>query len=162
MPYSSDNTHECHYYCTIPHIIRIIFQPCLHYLLLFSLSSSSYRLIRDFLGCSLSTVSLVPLLHKMKCIAISTRYRRLLLTLGAHAQRGLQYLVCHSVCPSVRPSVRPSVCPSVCLSVCLLPRYAQQDGQKAIPTGSVPHWLYFKNSVFGKIAAFESYGVKTK
>ena len=31
------------------------------------------------------------------------------LTLGAHAQRGLQYLVCHSV--------RPSVCLSVCLSV---------------------------------------------
>ena len=25
-----------------------------------------------------------------------------LLTLGAHAQRGLQYLVCHSVCLSVR------------------------------------------------------------
>ena len=26
--------------------------------------------------------------------------------------------------------------------------------------GSVPHWLYFKNSVFRKNAAFESYGVK--
>ena len=26
--------------------------------------------------------------------------------------------------------------------------------------GSVLHWLYFKNSVFGKNAAFESYGVK--
>ena len=26
--------------------------------------------------------------------------------------------------------------------------------------GSVPHWLYFKNSVFCKYAAFESYGVK--
>ena len=34
-----------------------------------------------------------------------------LLTLGAHAQRGLYYFVCHSV--------RPSVCPSVCL----LPRF---------------------------------------
>ena len=65
---------------------------------------------------------------------------------------------------SVRLSVRPSVCPSVCLSVCyhVFSRYAQQDGQKAIPTGSVPHWLYFKNGVFGKNAAFESYGVKTK
>ena len=53
---------------------------------------------------------------------------------------------------------------SVCLSVCyhVFSRYAQQDGQKAIPTGSVPHWLYFKNSFFGKNAAFESYGVKTK
>ena len=28
-----------------------------------------------------------------------------LLTLGAHAQRRLQYLVCHSVCPSFRLSV---------------------------------------------------------
>ena len=26
--------------------------------------------------------------------------------------------------------------------------------------GSVPHWLYFYNSVFYKNAAFESYGVK--
>ena len=26
--------------------------------------------------------------------------------------------------------------------------------------GSVPHWLYFKNSGFCKNAAFESYGVK--
>ena len=51
--------------------------------------------------------------------------------LGAHAQRGLWYLVCHS---------------SLCLSACLLSRfcrYAQQNGQKALPTGSVPHWLYF-------------------
>ena len=68
-----------------------------------------------------------------------------LLTIAAHAQRGLRYLVCHSVCPSV------------CLSVCyhVFSRYAQQDGQKAIPTGSVPHWLYYD-----KNAAFESYGVK--
>jgi hypothetical protein len=33
----------------------------------------------------------------------------------------------------------------------------QQGGQKAIPTGSVPHWLDFKNGDFRK-----SYGVKTK
>ena len=26
--------------------------------------------------------------------------------------------------------------------------------------GSVPHWLYFENSVFCKNAMFESYGVK--
>ena len=68
------------------------------------------------------------------------------LTLGAHAQRGLQYLV------------RVSVCLSVCYHVFC--RYAQRDGQKAIPTGSVPHWLYFKNGDFVKNAAFESYGVK--
>ena len=55
---------------------------------------------------------------------------------------------------SFRPSVRPSVCYHV---FC---RYTQRDGQKAIPTGSVPHWLYFKNGDFGKNAAFESYGVK--
>ena len=41
-----------------------------------------------------------------------------LLTLGAHAQRGLRYLVCPSVRLSVCPSVRLSVCPSVRLSVC--------------------------------------------
>ena len=32
-----------------------------------------------------------------------------LLTLGAHAQRGLQYLVCHSVCLSVCLSVRHAI-----------------------------------------------------
>ena len=78
------------------------------------------------------------------------------LTLGAHAQRGLQYLVCHSVCLSVCPSVRLSVCYHV---FC---HYAQQGGQKAIPTGSVPHWLDFKNGDFRKSTAFKSYGVKTK
>ena len=70
------------------------------------------------------------------------------LTLGAHAQRGLQYLVCHSV--------RLSVCYHV---FC---HYAQQGGQKAIPTGSVPHWLDFKNGDFRKSTAFKSYGLKTK
>ena len=68
------------------------------------------------------------------------------LTLGAHAQRGL---VCHSV---VRPSVRYH----------LFCHYAQQGGQNAIPTGSVPHWLDFKNGGFRKSTAFKSYGVKTK
>ena len=75
-------------------------------------------------------------------------FQCLLLTLGAHAHRGLQYLVCHSV--------RPSVCYHV---FC---HYAQQGGQKAIPTGSVPHWLDFKKSDFRKSTAFKSYGVKTK
>ena len=51
-----------------------------------------------------------------------------------------------------------SFCPSVCYHVFF--RYAQQDGQKVTPTGSVPHWLYLKNSDFGKNAAIESYGVK--
>ena len=60
--------------------------------------------------------------------------------------------VCHSV--------RPSVCLSVCYHVFC--HYAQQGGQKAIPTGSVPHWLDFKNGDFRKSTAFKSYGVKTK
>ena len=63
-------------------------------------------------------------------------------------------MVLRFVILSVCPSVRPSVCYHV------FSRYAQQDSQKVIPTGSVPHWLYFKNSDFGKNAAFESYGVK--
>ena len=52
------------------------------------------------------------------------------------------------------------VCLFVCLSVCyhVFCHYAQRDGQKAIPMGSVPHWLYFRD--FDKNAAFESYGVK--
>ena len=61
-----------------------------------------------------------------------------------------------SVSSSVRPSVRPSVCYHV---FC---HYAQQSGQKVKPTGSVPHWLYFKNGDFRKSTAFKSYGVKTK
>ena len=52
-----------------------------------------------------------------------------LLTLGAHAQRGLQYWVCQSFRPSVR---YPLFC-----------HYAQQGGQKALPTGLVPHWFDF-------------------
>ena len=65
-------------------------------------------------------------------------------------------MVCHSVRPSVRLSVRPSVCYHV---FC---HYAQQGDQKAIPTGSVPHWLDFKNGDFRKNTAFKSYGVRTK
>ena len=57
---------------------------------------------------------------------------------------------------SVRPSVRPSV---TTFSATI---YAQQGGQKAIPTGSVPHWLDFKKGDFRKSTAFKSYGVKTK
>ena len=53
-------------------------------------------------------------------------------------------------------SVRPSVCYHV---FC---HYAQQGGQKAMPTGSVPHWLDFKNGDFRKSTAFKSYGLKTK
>ena len=40
----------------------------------------------------------------------------MLLTLGTHAQRGLQYLAC---CQSVCRSVCLSICLSICLSVCL-------------------------------------------
>ena len=39
---------------------------------------------------------------------------------------------------SFRPS---SFLPSVCYSYHVFCHYAQQGGQKAIPTGSVPHWL---------------------
>ena len=53
-------------------------------------------------------------------------------------------------------SVRPSVCYHV---FC---HYAQQGGQKALPTGSVPHWLEFKKGNFRKSTVFKSYGVKTK
>ena len=50
------------------------------------------------------------------------------------------------------------------LSVCYhaFCHYAQQGGQKVIPTGSVPHWLDFENGDFRKSTAFKSYGVKTK
>ena len=48
---------------------------------------------------------------------------------------------------------------SVCYHVFY--HYAQQGGQKAIPTGSVPHWLDFENGDFRKSTAFISYGVKT-
>ena len=57
-----------------------------------------------------------------------------------------------------------SVILSVRLSVCyhVFCHYAQQGGEKAIPTGSVPHWLDFKKGDFRKSTAFKSYGVKTK
>ena len=45
---------------------------------------------------------------KNKCNCLNECYDGcLLLTLGAHAQRGLQYLVCYSVCPSVRHVINP-------------------------------------------------------
>ena len=61
---------------------------------------------------------------------------------------------------SFRLSVRLSVCLSICYHVFC--HYAQQGGQKAIPTGSVPHWLDFKNGNFHKSTAFKSYVMKTK
>ena len=58
------------------------------------------------------------------------------------------------------------VCVCVCVCVCaylhLFSHYRQQGGQKAIPTGSVSHWLDFKNGDFRKSTAFKSYGLKTK
>ena len=47
-----------------------------------------------------------------------------LLTLGAHAQRGLLYLVCVSVC----------VCVCVCVCLHLFSHYRDQAGSSAIPT----------------------------
>ena len=46
-------------------------------------------------------------------------------------------------------SVSLSVCSSVCYHVFC--HYAEQGGQKAIPTGSVPHWLDFKMVIFVKV-----------
>ena len=71
----------------------------------------------------------------------------------------------HSVInPRRACAARVTVCHSVRLSVCyhVFCHYAQQGGQKAIPTGSVPHWLDFKNGDFRKSTAFKSYGLKTK
>ena len=68
------------------------------------------------------------------------------LTPGAHAQRGLRYLVAVSVLPSV-----PVFCD-----------YAQRDNKIAVPTGSSLHWLHFKKGDFHITAAFKSYGVKSK
>ena len=39
---------------------------------------------------------------------------------------------------------------------------SEKGGVCAIPTGSVPHWLDFKNGDFRESTAFKSYGVKTK
>ena len=64
-------------------------------------------------------------------------------TLGAHAQRGSQYLV------SVSVRLLPRFLP---------PRVAKKRHQR----GSALHWLYFKNGDFRESATFRSYGVKTK
>ena len=61
---------------------------------------------------------------------------------------------------STRPNVVNCVRPSVCYHVFC--HYAQQGGQNAIPTGSVPHWVDFQKGDFRKSTAFKSYGVKTK
>ena len=71
-----------------------------------------------------------------------------LLTLGAHAQRGLWYLS------------RMSVCLSVCLSVFCL--YAQRENKIATRGGLLLQQLHFKKGDFRKTAAFKSYGLKTK
>ena len=66
------------------------------------------------------------------------------LTLGAHAQRGLQYLVCVSVCVSV------------CYHVFC--HRAQQCAQENIPAASAGHEQSLKNGVFFKNVSFRSYG----
>ena len=47
-------------------------------------------------------------------------------------------------------SFRLSVCLSVCYHIFCHYMYAQ-GGQKAIPTGSVPHWLNLKMAIFVKV-----------
>ena len=58
--------------------------------------------------------------------------------------------------PRIVSSTQTAVIPSVCLSVTTFSAtiYAQQGGQKAIPTGSVPHWFDFLNGDFRKSTAF--------
>ena len=54
---------------------------------------------------------------------------------------------------------------SVCLSVTTFSATTRNKAAKKryhVPTGSVPHWLDFKNGDFRKSTAFKSYGVKTK
>ena len=86
--------------------------------------------------------------------------------LGVHARvesaRGTLCVYVYLVNPRRACAARVTEKKLVCLSVCyhVFCRYAQRDGQKAIPTGSVPHWLYFENGDFDKNATFESYGVK--
>ena len=59
------------------------------------------------LGRKLAYHSLIPCFLSHKEVVVHAGGR--LLTLGAHAQRGLQYLVCHSVCLSVCLSVRHAI-----------------------------------------------------
>ena len=79
------------------------------------------------------------------------KYITCLLTLGAHAQRGLQYFVCEYV----------FVCLSVCSFVCyhVFCNDVQRNNKIAIPTGSLLHWLHFD---FRITVVLKSYGVKTK
>jgi hypothetical protein len=79
--------------------------------------------------------------HIENCICIPHP----LLTLGAHAQRGLWYLV--------REYFRLSVCYHVFCD------YVQRDNKPAI---SSPHWLDFLKGYVHKNTAFESYVVKRK
>ena len=74
------------------------------------------------------------------------------------------HLLAHIINPRRACAARVTVCHSVFLSVCyhVFCHYAQQGGQKTIPTGSVPHWLDFKNGDFRKSTAFKSYGSKPK
>ena len=67
------------------------------------------------------------------------------LTLGAHAQRGLQCLVCVSVC--------------LCVCYHVFCHRAQQCAQQDIPADSAGHEQSFKNGIFFKNAWFRSYGV---
>ena len=73
---------------------------------------------------------------------------RTILTLGAHAQWELQYLVCHSV--------RPSVCHH------LFSHYAQQGGQKSDTNRFSATLGWFLKWWFLWIHWFKSYGMKHK
>ena len=66
------------------------------------------------------------------------------------------------VCATRVTELGLSVCVCVCACVCyyVFRHYAQQDCQKATPTGSADHWLDFKMDNFRKSTAFKTYGVK--
>ena len=75
------------------------------------------------------------------CTTLPQSYR---ITLGAHAQLGLQYLVCVCVC--------------VCVSA-LICRLTHWIHKREIPTDSSQYRNNVKNSDFCKNVSFKSYGV---
>ena len=77
-----------------------------------------------------------------------------LLTFGAHAQRGLQYLVCHSVCHSVFLSVCPD---TLFWQYARLKKYNERYHRvKRQICGNIKMAFYIKLS-YSKVRAFFTY-----